>query len=369
LNSNSATFFHVTQFFNIFIINSPKQTPNMQRRNFLQSLASVPLVTSASIAKTNPIIKPARLKVGDTIGLVCPAGAAFSKEEVKITDESLRALGFKIKYGKRMWERYGYLAGKDADRAADINEMFADSSVQGIVCLHGGWGCARILPLLDYETIRKNPKVIVGYSDITALLLGIHAQTGLVTMHGPVGSATWNEFTVKHFRSVLMNGEATLFENPKIVGDNLVLVNDRVLSINSGKTKGKLLGGNLTVLCHLLGSKYVPDWKNSLLFCEDIQEAPYRIDRMITHLKLTGVLDEMNGFIFGKCTKCDVGNGGYGSLTIEDLFEDHIHPLNKPAFAGAMIGHITHKFTIPLGIEAEMDADKGTIQLLESAVL
>jgi muramoyltetrapeptide carboxypeptidase len=341
----------------------------MQRRNFLQSLASVPLITSASIAKTNPIIKPARLQLGDTIGLVCPAAPAFSKEGVKITAESLQALGFKVKYGKRMWERYGYLAGKDADRAADINEMFADSSLQGIVCVHGGWGCARILPLLDYETIRKNPKVIVGYSDITALLLGIHAQTGLVTMHGPVGSATWNEFTVKHFRSVLMNGEATLFENPKVMGDNLALVNDRVSTINGGKTKGKLLGGNLTVLCHLLGSKYIPDWKNSLLFCEDVEEAPYSVDRMITHLKLTGALDEMNGFIFGKCTKCEVGNGGYGSLTIEDLFEDHIHPINKPAFAGAMIGHITHKFTIPLGIQAEMDADKGTIQLLESAVL
>jgi muramoyltetrapeptide carboxypeptidase len=112
----------------------------MQRRNFLQSLASIPLITSASIAKTNPIIKPARLKVGDTIGLVCPAAPAFSKEGVKITAESLQALGFKVKYGKRMWERYGYLAGKDAERAADINEMFADSSVQGIVCVHGGWG-------------------------------------------------------------------------------------------------------------------------------------------------------------------------------------------------------------------------------------
>ena len=130
----------------------------MQRRNFLQSLASVPLITSASIAKTNSIIKPSRLKVGDTIGLVCPAAPAFNKEEVRITAESLQALGFKIKYGKRMWERYGYLAGKDADRAADINEIFDDSSVQGIMCVHGGWGCARILPLLDYEIIHKTRK-------------------------------------------------------------------------------------------------------------------------------------------------------------------------------------------------------------------
>ena len=166
-----------------------------------------------------------------------------------------------------------------------------------------------------------------------------------------------------------MNGETALFENPKVMGDNLVLVNDRVSIINGGKTKGKLLGGNLTVLCHLLGSKYIPDWKNSLLFCEDIQEAPYRIDSMITHLKLTGALNEINGFIFGKCTKCEVGGGSFGSLTIEDIFEDNIRPFNKSAFAGSMIGHITHKFTIPVGIEAEMDVDTGTIQLLENAVL
>ncbi len=298
----------------------------MQRRHFLQTLAASSAVSVAAVAAPKPIIKPPRLKVGDTIGLVCPAAPAYSREQVQIMVESMQALGFKIKYGPRMWERYGYLGGKDTDRAADLNEMFADKSVQGILCVHGGWGCARLLPLLDYEMIRRNPKVIIGYSDITALLLGIHSQTGLVTFHGPEGAATWNEFTVSYFRKVLMEGEAIFYENPKEKDDNLTQTKDRVYPINGGTARGRLLGGNLTVLCHLLGSKYVPDWKGSLFFCEDVSEAPYSMDRMITHLKLCGVLEQMNGFIFGKCTRCDVGDGGYGSLTLEDIWEDHIRP-------------------------------------------
>ncbi|MFN4146857.1 MAG: LD-carboxypeptidase [Runella sp.] len=343
----------------------------MERRNFLQLIASVPAAGTALLTPSPPITKrkPPRLKPGDTVGLVCPAAPAYSRETVKIIAESMQALGFKVKYGKRMWERYGYLAGKDADRAADLNEMFADKSIQGIVCVHGGWGCARLLPLLDYEVIAQNPKVLIGYSDITALLLGIHSQTGLVTFHGPEGAATWNKYTVGHFRAILMNAEAVKYENPKAIGDNLTQTSDRVYTINAGKAKGKLLGGNLTVLCHLIGSPYVPDWKNSLFFCEDVHEAPYRIDRMITHLRLAGVLDAMNGFVFGKCTKCDVGENSYGSLTIEDIWDDHLLPLSKPSFAGAMIGHIRDKFTIPVGIEAEMDATAGSIRLLESAVV
>ena len=341
----------------------------MQRRNFLQTLAVTAGISAPVFTKNKPTIKPPRLKAGDTVALVCPAAPAYNKQEVKIVEESMLALGFKVKYGKRMWERYGYLAGKDADRAADLNELFADPSVQGIVCVHGGWGCARLLPLLDYETIRRNPKVILGYSDVTALLLGIYSQTGLVTFHGPVGSATWNEFTVSYLRKVLMEGQAVLCENPKVTGDNLTQVSDRIDTITAGTARGRLLGGNLTVLSHLLGSKYVPDWKDALFFCEDVDEAPYRMDRMITQVKLCGILDEVNGFIFGKCTECDPGNGSYGSLTLEDVWSDHVRPINKPAFAGAMIGHIKQKFTIPVGIEAEMDAAAGTIRFLEGAVL
>jgi muramoyltetrapeptide carboxypeptidase len=339
----------------------------MNRRNFLQNIAIAPALGLS--VETGAILKAKRLKIGDTIGLVCPAAPAFNKEGVQVVVESMEALGFKVKLGKNIWKRYGYLAGTDEERAADLNDMFADADVNGIVCVHGGWGCARLLPLLNYDVIKKNPKVIVGYSDVTALLLGIHAKTRLVTFHGPVGSSTWNEFSVNYFKSVLMNAEKVKYENPKSKGDNLTQVDDRITIINKGSSRGKLVGGNLTVLCHILGSDYVPDFKNAILFCEDVEEAPYRIDRMLNHLKLCGAFNKMNGFVFGKCTKCEPGSGSYGSLTLEDLWEDHLKPTKKPAFAGAMIGHIANKFTMPVGLEAEINADLGIIQFLEAAVL
>ena len=342
------------------------------RRHFIQTsilasigLANMNFVFSETKAK---IIKPAALKEGDTIGLVCPAYSAFIKEDVQIAIESLEVLGFKVKKGDHIFDRYGYLAGSDEDRAADINKMFADKNVNGIMAMHGGWGCARILPLLDYRTIQRNPKVFIGYSDITALLLGINAKTGLVTFHGPVGSSSWNSFSVENFRNMLIEGKAVQMTNPVKKGDNLVQVDDRIYTINGGKATGKLIGGNLTVLSHILGSPYVPDFKDNILFLEDVGEDLYRVDRMITQLKIAGILNQLSGFVFGKCTDCPPSKGGYGSLTMEDIFEDHIKPLKIPSFSGAMIGHIKDKFTIPVGLEATIDAGVGSITLSEGAV-
>ncbi len=341
----------------------------ISRRNFIASTIAASTLTDVKAQPLAPkIIKPTRLKAGDTLGLVCPAAAVSSRQTIDIIRESMAALGLNVKVGKYVYDRYGYLAGKDEDRAADINAMFADPSVQGILCVHGGWGCARLLPLLNYKTIAQNPKIILGYSDITALLLGIHTQTGLVTFHSPEGAATWNSFTVNYFRKVLMEGEAVLMENPKEIGNNLAQTEDRTETIYKGIATGPLLGGNLTVLSHLMGTRFLPNWKGSLLFLEDVHEDIYSMDRMMTQLKLAGVFDDMNGFVFGKCTKCSPGEG-YGSLTFDNLFDDHIKPFQKPAYTGAMIGHISHKFTVPLGIQAELNATNGTIKLLESAVL
>lgn len=313
-------------------------------------------------------IKPAALKKGDTIGLVCPAYSAFIKEEVTIAVEGLQTLGFKVVLGKHIFDRYGNLAGRDEDRAADINEMFANNTINGIMAMHGGWGSARILSLLNYEAIKNNPKVFIGYSDITSLLLSIYSMTGLVTFHGPVGSSTWNAFTVDYFKNTLIDGNLTRMSNPVRKGDALVQMEDRIYTIYGGKASGKLIGGNLTVLSHILGSMYVPDFKGAILFLEDVQEDTYRIDRMMTQLKITGILNQLAGVIFGKCTDCPPSKN-YGSLTLEDIFEDHIKPLKIPAFSGAMIGHIKDKFTVPIGIEATIDADEGVIKLKESAVI
>ncbi len=341
------------------------------RRAFIKQLGIATALTQfPHTAQADPIqtiIKPPRIKAGDTIGLINPAGVTYNPDDLLFVKEVLEALGLKAKPGKHALDRYGYLAGTDAARADDVNEMFRDKDVDAILCIRGGWGCSRILALLNYELIGNNPKALIGYSDITSLLLAIHARTGLITFHGPVGTSTWNAFSVEYFKRLLFEGETVTMQNPKAYGDNLAQTKDRVETITGGKSKGRLLGGNLTVLTTIIGSEYLPAWKDGILFVEEDSEQVYRIDRMLTQLKLAGVLKQLSGFIFGKCTKCEAGEG-YGSLTLEDVLNDHIKPLGIPAWYGAMIGHIENKFTIPMGCTAEIDADSGTIRTLESAV-
>jgi len=313
------------------------------------------------------IVKPPRLKAGDTVGLVIPSSAQWDPGAVDILLDSLKALGLNGKLGKHVFDRRGYFAGRDEDRAADLNAMFADPDVDAIHCIRGGWGAARLLPLLDWAAIAKRPKILVGYSDITALLLSLHAKTGLVTFHGPNGGSAWNTFNLDWMRRVLWNGEAATFANLKETDDTLVPVKNRTRTITPGKARGRLLGGNLTVFTTIIGSGYLPDFKDCILFLEDVEEAPYSLDRMFTQLKLAGILNQVKGVVWGTCDKCSPGEG-FGSLTIPDILDDHLKPLGVPAYSGAMIGHVDRQFTLPLGVQVELDADAGTITMLESAV-
>lgn len=344
---------------------------SISRRQILQMLGAGLLVSRVPIVNADglnaPTLKPPRLQAGDTVGLINPAGATFHPEDVVVTRESLAALGLKVKTGEHLLDRYGYLAGSDKDRASDVNSMFADREVKAILTLRGGWGCNRILHLLDYKLISGNPKILMGYSDITSLLLALNAKTGLVTFHGPVGISSWNKYSTDFVERLLFNAEVFSMENPKDKGDHLTQVKDRVLTIKGGKARGRLLGGNLSVLTAMLGSDYLPDFKGNILFLEEVGEDIYRVDRMLTQLKLAGILGRLSGFVFGRCSDCGPGKG-YGSLTLHEVLHDHIKPLGIPAWYGSMIGHIEDKFTIPLGIEAEIDADSGRISLLEPAV-
>jgi muramoyltetrapeptide carboxypeptidase len=321
----------------------------------------------ASLPAPRGPVKPPRLKAGDTVGLVIPSSAQWDPTSVEILLESLTALGLKGKLGKHVFDRRGYFAGRDEDRASDLDAMFADPEVDAIHCIRGGWGAARLLPLLDWATIAKFPKILVGYSDITALLLALHAKTGLVTFHGPNGSSAWNTFNLNWMKRVLWDGEAATFANLKETDDTLVPVKNRTRTIAPGKARGRLLGGNLTVLTTIIGSGYLPDFKDSILFVEDVEEAPYSLDRMFTQLKLAGILGQAKGVVWGTCDKCTPGEG-FGSLTIPDILDDHVKSLGVPAFSGAMIGHVDRQFTLPLGVQVELDADAGTITMLESAV-
>lgn len=348
----------------------------MHRRQFLGSAAAAaatvafPLPARASTQARPAVIRPKHLAVGDTVGLVAPANATFNSLELQITKESLEALGLKVRIGAHLLDRHGYLAGQDKDRADDINRFFADASVRAVLPIRGGWGSSRVLPHLDYDTIRRNPKIILGYSDITALLLGIHAKTGLVTFHGPNGMGRWDTYSVDYFKRVLMQGEAVTFSNLRQLSDRNALtpIDNRTLTLTAGKARGRLFGGNLTVLTTIVGSPYLPQWDDAILFCEDVGEGYYRIDRMLTQLKLAGVLGRLKGFVFGTCAECGPGDGNFGALTLEEIFADHIKPLRIPAWSGAMIGHQTPQWTLAQGVEVEADADAGTIRMLEPAV-
>lgn len=333
---------------------------------FFPSLTSQ-FLTPDSDAVENII--PPRLKAGDTIGIVSPAAAIFESEPYEIAVESMEALGLKVKLGEHVKKRYGHLAGTDLERAQELNMMFRDPEVDGIICLRGGSGAARILNLIDYNAIRNNPKVFIGYSDITALHLAIFKKTGLVTFHGPMATSTWNNFAVNYLEKLIFEADAVQYINPKDKGGLLTQTKDRTRTITPGIATGVLLGGNLSVLTGIMGTPYFPtDWKNKILYLEDVGEKIYAVDRMMSQLELGGVLREISGFIFGKCTECDPGSG-FGSLTMEEVLDHYIKPLGIPAYTGAMIGHISDNVTIPNGMTAEMNATEGIFKLLKPAVV
>jgi muramoyltetrapeptide carboxypeptidase len=337
------------------------------RRTFVESAALLPLSASVVAAPRTALVKPPRLQPGDVVGLVNPAGASFERAPMDIVVESLAAVGLQAKLGAHLFDRYGYLAGTDKNRAADVNAFFADPSVKALIAVRGGWGCARILPHLDFDVIAAHPKVLLGYSDLTALLLAVHARTGLLTFHGPVGISEWNPFQVDYVKRVIFAGEAVTFENLKDPGELLAPTENRIRTITPGTARGRLAGGNLTVLTAIVGSDYLPNWEGRILFLEDVEEKLYRIDRMLTQLGLAGILSKVRGVVFGSCSRCDPGEG-YGSLTLEEILDDHLKPLGVPAWSGAMIGHAGRQFTLPEGAEVEIDASRGSIRMLEPAV-
>lgn len=334
------------------------------RREFFKLLGLSLLATQLPAAATTelfpePMLKPPRLKLGDTVGLINPA-SPIDREDIDYTEQALAKLGLKVKRGAHILDRYGYLAGKDRDRAADIHTMFADDSVQALLTIRGGWGCNRILPLLDYDLIRQHPKIIMGYSDITSLLLAIYARSGVVTFHGLVGTSNWNQFSVASMQQILLNGRAARMMNPGTISAE---------TIAPGKATGQMIGGNLSVLASMVGSPYLPDWNQKILFVEEVGEDIYRVDRMLTQLKIAGILDRISGFIFAQCRHCTPGEDDDPSLTLPQVFSDIIKPLGIPAWYGSAIGHIQDKFTVPIGVQVEIDANAKTIQMLEPAVI
>lgn len=245
------------------------------------------------------MIKPKALKFGDTIGVVAPASPTL-EENVEKAHKKLKDLGFKVKMGKSCYEKYGYLAGTDSLRAEDINHMFRDEEVDGIICLRGGYGTPRILELLDYDLIKKHPKVFIGYSDITALHIAITRFSQLITFHGPMVASDmlgdFNQFSKKSLFNFIMEGEYLRnIKNPP---------GEELKTMNPGIAEGSIIGGNLSLIADTLGTPYEIDLKGKILFIEEVGEEPYQIDRMLTQLRLAGKLKEAEGIILGDFNNC-----------------------------------------------------------------
>ena len=312
--------------------------------------------------------KPPRLRAGDMVGLIEPAGFTADAFDLALVSETIAAMGLKPKPARHLLDRHGYFAGRDEERAADVNAMFADPDVRAVFAVRGGWGCARILPFLDFTMIRAHPKLLVGFSDITALHLAFAARAGFPTIHGPNAASSWSRFSWDAFRAVAFDGATPTLTNPPGKEDRLVQRAGRIRTFRGGQASGRLLGGNLTVLAALMGTPWLPDFGGAILFLEDVDEAPYRIDRMLTQLALAGVLGSVAGVVFGQCTGCDAKEASYGGFTLSELLQQHLAPLGVPAFQGAAFGHVANQFSLPVGVRAEIDADLGSIRLLEPAV-
>lgn len=343
----------------------------MNRRDFTKkmacfsSLTALTLASNTSLAnslltmKTSKTIKPNRLKKGDLIGLVAPA-SPFSDEKLETAIQQVESLGFKTFTSKRIRNQYGYLAGKDKDRLADLHEMFERPEVKGIWCVRGGYGSARLLPDLNYKLIKRYPKAIIGYSDITALLNGIFQETGLIGFHGPVAVSNFNDYVKEQFSSMLMDGKKS----------HAIPIPDKtaIEIINHGEAKGRLVGGNLSLLSAMVGTGYLPKIKNKILFIEEVGEKPYRIDRMLTQLLQALPLEKAAAILLGTFSGCEARANDY-SLTLSETLKDRLGHLDIPVVYGLPIGHIDKQCFLPIGAKAYFNSDDLQFRTLESPVV
>jgi len=355
-------------------------TLSTARRRFLKNVsfagAAVPFLltgtkTDGSFSKKHPLIKPPRLKKGDTIALVTPASGPFEASTIWKTKARLENLGFTVKLGQHISENYGYLAGSDQDRAEDLHTMFRDASVHAIMALRGGYGSGRLLHYLDFDLIRKHPKILIGYSDITSLLLIIYKLSGLVTFHGPVAVSDFTDYTQKYFWQLLTSTQpAGAIDFPK--PDDPLLPANQTWAIHGGRATGELVGGNLTLVCASLGTPYEIETKGKILFLEDTEEEPYSLDRMFTQLDNAGKLEEAAAIALGHCADCgprEFDPGFNRTLSVEEVYKDRLGHLRKPVLVDLPIGHLHDKITVPLGIRATIDTDRRQFIFEEAAVV
>ncbi len=341
-----------------------RPVPSQERRNERRRRSGEPE------PPVQTLIKPPLLKAGSTIAIVAPA-SGVARGEVLDAAATLRNLGFNVKLGEHLGRDFGYLAARDEKRAEEFMKFVRDPEVNCVMAVRGGYGVMRILPLLDFDVIRANPKVIMGYSDITALVNAVYQKSGMIAFHGPVATSTFDRYTLDSFRRTVMAASPAgeFSESDEFKG--AVFSEARASTIIKGKAQGRLVGGNLSLVTAVMGTPYDIDTTGKILFLEEVQEEPYKVDRMLMQLVLGGKLQSCAGVALGRFTKCEASSrsGEFRlSLSLEQVVRGILEPLNIPTMYGMSIGHIKSKLTVPVGALATLDAAAKTITIDEASV-
>ncbi|MEW6509267.1 MAG: LD-carboxypeptidase [Bacteroidota bacterium] len=310
------------------------------------------------------IIKPKKLKPGDVIGIISPASSPDDLTKINRGIEYLEKLGYRVEVGKHVGMQEGYLAGNDQQRLADIHSMFNNKMINAIFAIRGGYGSSRLLDKIDFKVIRNNPKIFVGYSDICALQMAFFTKCGLITFAGPMVAVDFHDevskFTEEVFwRTITSNKKVGRLSNPR---------NEKFYVLHKGRASGRIIGGNLSVLTSLIGTEYLPKFKDSILFLEDINEAPYRIDRMLNQLRITKVFRQVNGVVLGHFVNCVEPDPEKKTFSLNEVILDYFQNIKLPVIYNVKHGHIKDNLTIPFGIKCKLIASNGYIEISENAV-
>jgi len=353
-----------------------KLPTDLNRRNFLTGTVAalmLPLAQSFALEEALPdsLIRPRALRPGETVGVITPSTPVTDPDRLALVTRTLNHFGLRAKVGKNVGRHSVDFAASVDERLDDLHAMFRDKEVAAVFALRGGYGAGHLLDRIDYDLIRRNPKIFLGFSDITALHLAIHKRARLVTFHGPVITSSFTDYTQANFRKALFEtqpiGKVT---NPH--EDNELRPKHVLRTIRQGTATGPLIGGNLSLITATMGTPFEVETRGTIFFIEDVGEEPYRVDRMLTQLRLAGKFDGVAGVIFGECDGCgpsDYKPSFASPYTLGEVVDNILGKLKVPVLSGLTIGHTADQLTLPLGVTATLDADNGTLDIKESGVI
>lgn len=345
----------------------------MERRNYLKLIGASALLSQINFNESfsqnkkdsQTYIKAKKLNEGDKVAVIAPASAVSSPDDIFKAKEILEYLKLKPIFGKNLLKGSGYKTRSVEERLEDLHWAFKNKEIKAVFCIRGGYGSSSLLDKIDFKIIKDNPKIFCGYSDITALHLAINKKTNLITFHGPVMLSSFDSITLNSFKEVLFENKQMTYSNPN---NREIRNNFQTYTINNGVAEGELIGGNLSLLCSLIGTDYQPNLNDKILFIEDVGEEPYRIHRMLVQLEQSGMLKSINGLVIGKCNDCNKNSSSTWDMSEIEVYYDILSTYKFPCFYGLLIGHTSSQYTLPLGIKVRINAFENSLIFLEKAL-